>query len=83
MANVELSNEQVIDLFERLGSIETKLEALAKPGAVCAVHTDRLDRMEKDLDLVKQQQGKQNLIAVTLGAIGAALVLAIKYLAGK
>jgi hypothetical protein len=73
----------VIDLFERLGSIETKLEALAKPGAVCAVHAGRIDRIEKDLDLVKTQQGKQNLIAVTLGAIGAAIVLAIKFIASR
>ncbi len=80
---MELSNEQVIDLFERLGSIETKLEALAKPGAICALHTDRLDRIEKDMDLVKTQQGKQNLIAVTLGAIGAAIVLAIKFIASR
>jgi len=80
---MELTNEQVIDLFERLGSIEAKIEGLGHPGANCVAHGDRLDRIEKDLDLVKTQQGKQNLIAVTLGAIGAAIVLAIKFLASK
>jgi hypothetical protein len=80
---MELTNEQVIDLFERLGSIETKLEALQRPGAICAVHTGKLERIEKDLELVQRQQGKQNLIAVTLGAIGAAIVLALKYLVSK
>ena len=80
---MELTNEQVIDLFERLGSIEAKIESLAKPGAACTAHGGRLDRIEKDLELVKNQQGKQNLIAVTLGAIGASIVLAIKFLASK
>ena len=45
----------------------------------CAVHSEQIKDMTRRLEIVEGQQGKQNLIAVTLGAIGAAIVLALKY----
>jgi hypothetical protein len=78
---MELSNEQVIDLFDRLGRIEQQLETIGTSGQNCAVHSEQIKDMTRRLEIVEGQQGKQNLIAVTLGAIGAAIVLAVKYLA--
>jgi prefoldin subunit 5 len=79
---VELSEQQVIDLFRELGEINARLDALAEPGAVCAVHTSKIESFGDRLNSLETQQGKQNLIAVTLGAIGAGLILALKYLLG-
>lgn len=76
---MELTSEQVIDLFARLSGIETELKNLSKPGAMCAVHADNLADLRRRMEGVEQQQGKQNLIAATLGAIGAAIVLAVRY----
>jgi hypothetical protein len=79
---VELSEQQVIDLFRELGAINARLDALNEPGAICAVHTSKIESFGDRLDSLETQQGKQNLIAVTLGAIGAGLILALKYLIG-
>jgi hypothetical protein len=83
---VQLSDQQVIDIFERLGGIEAKLDALARPGAVCQVHSSRLDDIVKRMDLQEKKiddhgavLGKHGLISATLGAIGAVLVLVVKY----
>ena len=78
---MELSNEQVIDLFDRLGRIEQQLETFAASGPTCAVHSEQIKDVTRRLEIVEGQQGKQNLIAMTLGAIGAAIVLAVKYIA--
>ena len=37
----------------------------------------------RDLDDVRSQQARHNLIAATLGVIGASIVLTIKYVMGK
>ena len=79
---MELSEQQVIDLFRELGEINARLDALNEPGAVCAVHTSQIESFSKRIESLEVQQGKQNLIAVSLGAIGAAIVLALKYLLG-
>lgn len=79
---MELSEQQVIDLFRELGEINAKIVELSKPGAVCAVHTSKIEGFEDRIASLETQQGKQNLIAVTLGAIGAGLILALKYLLG-
>lgn len=80
---MELSNEQVIDLFDRLGRIEQQLEAFAASGPSCAVHSEQIANIRRDLDDVRGQQAKQNVIAATLGVIGASIVLTIKYVMGK
>lgn len=80
---MELSNEQVIDLFDRLGRIEQQLEAFAASGPNCAVHSEQIANIRRDLDDVRGQQAKQNVIAATLGVIGASIVLTIKYVMGK
>lgn len=79
---MELDNQQVIDLFTDLGEIKAKIAELSKPGATCAVHTSQIEAFEDRISSLETQQGKQNLIAVTLGAIGAGLILALKYLLG-
>ena len=80
---MELSNEHVIDLFERLGRIEQQLEGFQAGGPSCAVHSEQIATMRRDLDDVRSQQAKHNIIAATLGVIGASIVLTIKYVAGK
>ena len=79
---MELSEQQVIDLFRELGEINAKIAELSKPGAICAVHTSKIESFDERIASLETQQGKQNLIAVTLGAIGAGLILALKYLLG-
>lgn len=69
-----------IDVIRRLATIE---EAIKHPSPTCSIHGIKLENIDKRLESVEAQQGRQNLIAVTLGAIGAAIVLAIKVAVGR
>lgn len=68
------------DVLDRLARIE---ERQKMPSASCAVHTEQINKLDGRLEKVEVQVGKQNVIAVTLGAFGASIVLAIKYLASR
>jgi hypothetical protein len=59
------------DIYEKLGRIEGKLDGLQ-----CSVHLRRLEKLEETV-------GKRNLIAGVISASVAAVVLAIKYIAGR
>jgi len=71
------------ELLQRLTAIETKMDSLSYNPAQCAVHEQMLTGIESRVDVVETQQGKQNLVAVSVGAISAGIVLAVKYLVFK
>ncbi len=88
---VELSPEQVIALFRELERINARLDEMSKPGAICAVHAERLDQFDDRFEkiesghgariaVVEAQQTKQNLVAAAFGAIAGAIILALKFL---
>lgn len=64
------------DVLDRLARIE---ERQKMPSPSCAVHTEQIGVLTKRVETVETQQAKQNLIAVTLGATGAAITMAIKF----
>ena len=81
---MELTNEQVIELFGRLARIEAKLEQ-APPA--CAIHTEqitglvrRVDDIEDQLGKVETVIGKKELLVALFGAIGIGFGFFIKYL---
>jgi hypothetical protein len=82
---VQLSEQQVIDLFTKIGEINTKLDA----GPInCPVHAERIAvlmaRMEKaegKLSAVQTVIGKKELIVVAFGALGFGMLWALKVLA--
>lgn len=71
------------EVLQRLTAIETKLEGdHYKPGE-CAVHNEKIKVANHRIDALEVQQGKQNLVAMSVGAVSAGIVLAIKYLVTK
>jgi hypothetical protein len=84
---MEFNEQDIKDILSGLSDIKERLarmEALqSKPSESCAVHASQIRDLRKDMDSIKTQMGKHNLIAATLGAIGAAIVLTIKYVAGR
>lgn len=68
------------DVLDRLARIEERQKL---PSESCAVHTEQISKLDGRIEKIEIQVGKQNVIAVTLGAIGAAIVLAIKFLATR
>ena len=84
---MEYTAQDVKDIIAELSKINSRLagieEAQKHPSPTCAIHGEQLRTLNERVDSIETQQGKQNLIAITLGAIGAAVILAIKYLAGR
>jgi hypothetical protein len=84
---VEYTAQDVKEIIAELSKINAKLAAIEEaqrhPSPTCAVHAEQIKDAIRRLSVVEVQQGRQNLIAATLGAIGAALVLAMKYLIGR
>ncbi len=84
---MELDNQDVRNIVAELSAINSRLsrieEAQKHPSPECAVHAEQIRALDGRMKSVETQQGKQNLIAVTLGAIGAAIVLAIKFVASR
>lgn len=81
---MELTDQQVIDLFGRLGRIEAKLEATP---ANCPVHAEqiraidgRLSEVEHQIGKVETVIGKKELLVALFGAIGIGLGFFVKYL---
>ena len=84
---MEFNGQDIKDIISELSKINSRLsrieEAQKHPSPTCAVHGEQLRTLGNRVDSIETQQGKQNLIAVTLGAIGAAIVLAIKFIASR
>lgn len=82
---MQLSEQQVIDLFTKLGEINAKLDA----GPIdCPVHAERIatlmNRMEKaesKLSAVQTVIGKKEVIVAAFGALGFGMMWALKALA--
>ena len=68
------------EILQRLTAIETKMDSMTFNPATCAVHTRQLDDMGERLGSVERQQGKQNLVAMTMGVVGTGLAFVGKYL---
>ena len=75
-----IKNGDIVEIKERLATIETAImfikDAIAvapKPGeaAVCKVEVDRLGKLETAI-------ARQYIIAMTLGAVGGGVVLALR-----
>lgn len=71
-------------LGERTAKMEQRLDDLVSPGdgASCRLHEDQIGKAEQALNKVTRQQDKQNLIAVVLSAVTAAILMAGKWLIG-
>ena len=75
------------DVKELLGKIDGLVVQVARvdervKGSV-KLHEQRMGGMEKDIEAVKSAQGRQNLIAMTLSAVAAGIVLAMQELFGR
>lgn len=77
---MEISPQDIMDIRERLVRIE---ESLKHPSPQCAVHSSKIDDIGDRVDSIEAQIGRHNLIAATLGALAAGIVLMIKYVAGR
>ena len=84
---MEFNEQDIKDILTGLTEIKERLARIeavqGSPGDSCAVHGAQIADLRKDMDSMKTQMGKHNLIAATLGAIGAAIVLMIKYVVGE
>lgn len=80
---MELNEQDIRDILNGLSEIKERLARIETtqglPAAACSVHAEQIKDLKSDMASVKNQLGKHNLIAATLGAIGAAIVLALKY----
>ncbi len=85
MADGNIRNGDIVEIKERLAGIETfqgfikdRLDRMPLPGEgpVCMLEKGRLDKLENAV-------GKQNMIAGTMGAIAAGVVLALRYVIGE
>jgi len=66
---------------ERLSSIETELRLMREQGSPqCAVHEARIEDAIHRVGKIERAQGKQNMVAMTMSAIGVAIVLTLKFL---
>lgn len=81
---MELSDQQVIELFSRLARIEAQLGTAP---ASCAVHSEqirelgaRVDDIELQVGKVETVIGRKELIVAAFGALGVGVGFAIKYL---
>jgi len=81
---MELTDQQVIDLFTRLGRIEEKLES----GPInCPLHAEhirvlglRVDDLEEQVGKVETVIGRKELLVAMFGAIGIGFSFMVKYL---
>jgi formate dehydrogenase assembly factor FdhD len=84
---MEFNEQDIKDILAALAEIKERLARIetvqSRPSENCSVHSAQIIDLRRDMDSIKTQMGKHNLIAATLGAIGAAIVLTIKYVAGK
>lgn len=77
---MEITSADIMDIRERLAAIE---ESLKHPSPTCAVHSEQIHSIKEKVSSLEAQQAKHNIIAATLGVIGASIVLTIKYVAGR
>lgn len=69
----------VSDFAVAVGRLEQRLDDLRFPDATqCALHNRMLSDIDSRLDRVEGKQDKQNTISLVVGAVGAAIVMAIK-----
>lgn len=66
-------SEKDIEILQRLTTIETLVSA---KNDRCIAHSIRLKKLEDTV-------GKQNMVTAVFAAIGASVVLAIKYMVGR
>ena len=73
--------ETLFEVVERLSAVETELRLMREQGTPsCAKHRAQTDSIETRTLRLEKAQGKQGLIAASLAAIGAGIVLALKFL---
>lgn len=81
---MEYTAQDVKEIIAELSKINSRLagieESQKHQPPTCVVHSEQIRTLGERVESIETQQGKQNLIAITLGAIGAAIVLALKYL---
>lgn len=71
------------EVLQRLTAIETRLDMEHFDPAMCAVHAEQLNILKKEVSTIGLAQGKQNMIAASMGALGYAFVFLGKYLFTK
>ncbi len=79
---MQLSEQQVMDLFRELGEIKARIDA---GPAECRVHSEqikniveRVEKAEEKLDRVQTVIGKKELIVAAFGALGFGIAWAFK-----
>lgn len=71
------------EVLQRLAVIETKVDDNNYDPQRCATHDEKLKVANHRIKAIEKQQGKQNLIAMTMGAIGTGLALTMKFIFTK
>ena len=77
MNNAE-RDELLSRIDERTGNIVSRLNKLP-----CAKEIEHRTEMQSRLAVLESQAGRRNGVAGMLGALGAGIVLGLKYLLGK
>ena len=76
-SEVQALSSKIDGLVEQVARVDERVKGSVR------FNEHRMGGMERDIEAVKSAQGRQNLIAMTLSAVAAGLVLAMKELFGK
>jgi archaellum component FlaC len=76
-----MTDQMVLEMInDRLTRIEDQLDALTAQRGHCLQHLEKIQQLERRADALESLAGKHAAVAATLGAIGAALALLVKYI---
>ena len=77
-------HDKIDDIDEKVDGLSLQMAAIVSPGeaADCAVHEQRIKSTESRLKVVEGQQTKQNLLAMTISAATAGIIVLGKWMIG-
>jgi len=71
------------EVLQRLTAIETKIQLSSVDPERCARHEEKLKVANKRIERIERSVGRQNIVAMTMGAVGSGFALLAKYLFTK
>lgn len=77
-----MSESEIRQILQDLSEIKNEikhLKAAQSDPVICALHGKSIEDIEVKVEVIEKQVGQQNMLKIGLGAIGAGIVLALKY----